>query len=439
MGYINLTRAQGTSDQLEASHFYENAANLLFWRADLYEKAGLTSLSADPQRAIEMLDLSRQKGALTSAGQVALGDAYLASGETDKAIGEWESLLNRKQETGSIGPRLAREYHARGQYEAEARVLHQWLDIDPRNADANERMGILLTASAAPEALPMLNRASTASPEAAPRLNGLISALKTPANDPAYRLALCGQALARINEWRLAQQAFSKAIDANPKYAAAWAWLGIVRQQNKATGALEALEYAVKLDQKSAPIHAMLGTYWSKAGDVRKAQAEFDLATQLEPSNPVWWQALANVTSQTDLATALKAYVQATNLAPQDAASWYALAAFCVENSAYLEEYGLSAALRAYALDPKNPAYMDMLGRAQMGTGQTQAAESMFNQALAADAQGSPFIYHFHLGLLYLQNQFEAQAKEEFQTTAKLDPQGPYGKQAKTLLERYFP
>jgi predicted Zn-dependent protease len=110
-----------------------------------------------------------------------------------------------------------------------------------------------------------------------------------------------------------------------------------------------------------------------------------------------------------------------------------------VENNAYLEEYGLGAALRAYALEPNNPAYMDMVGRAQMGTDQTEAAETMFKKALAADEQDSDFIYHFHLGLLYLQTQREAQAKDELQTTLKLDPQGPYGKQAKALLERYFP
>jgi tetratricopeptide (TPR) repeat protein len=285
----------------------------------------------------------------------------------------------------------------------------------------------------------MLNRASAASPEAASRLDGLISALKTSADDPAYRLALCGQALARLGEWPLAQQAFSHAVDANPQYAAAWAWLGLTRQQNKAAGALEALEYAIKLDGKSAPMHAMLGTYWMKADNAPKVRAEFELATQLEPSNPVWWQALANAAAQTDLTSALNAYVQATKLAPQDATSWYALAAFCVENNAYLEEYGLSAALRAYALDSKNPAYMDILGRAQMGTGQTDAAEAMFKKALAADEQGTAFLYHFHLGLLYLQAQREAQAKDEFQQTVKLDPQGPYGKQAKALLERYFP
>jgi predicted Zn-dependent protease len=140
-----------------------------------------------------------------------------------------------------------------------------------------------------------------------------------------------------------------------------------------------------------------------------------------------------------DLTVALTAYLQAVSLAPENAENWSALAAFCVENNAYLEEYGLEAALRTFALEPQNPAYMDMLGRAQMGTGQLEAAETMFKKALAAGTPNSAFIHHFHLGLLYLQTERFADAQAEFQQTAKLDPQGHYGKQAKKLLERYFP
>jgi predicted Zn-dependent protease len=105
-----------------------------------------------------------------------------------------------------------------------------------------------------------------------------------------------------------------------------------------------------------------------------------------------------------------------------------------------VEDYGLSAALRAYALEPQNPAYMDMLGRAQMAVGQSAAAEVMFKKALSESASANQaYIYHFHLGLLYLQTGRSAEAKTEFTQTLESDPQGPYGAQAKKLVERYFP
>jgi len=438
-GHAKLARAEAATNDLEASKEYEAAAQLLFWRPDLYEQAGLKALQSDPQRAIQMLVTAREKSALTPGGQVSLGDAYFASGETDQAFREWEGLLNEKQATAQVAPRLAREYHLREQYEVEAQTLRQWLEIDPLNPDANRRLGLLLTASAAPEALSLLKLAAATSPETTSQLEGLSAALETPGDDPAYRLARCGQALTQLEEWPLAEKAFSLAVEANPQYAAAWAWLGLARQQNNADNALEALEYANQLETQSAPLHAMFGTYWLKAGQAQKARAEFAAAKELEPDNPAWWLGLASATAQTDLPTALAAYLQAANLAPQEAANWYALAAFCVENNVYLEDYGLNAAMRAFALDPQNPAYLDMLGRAQMASGQTEAAEAIFKRALATGTAETAFIHHFHLGLLYLQTGRQAEAQNEFQQTLQLDPQGPYGQQAKTLLERYFP
>lgn len=436
-GAVNLSLARSAQNPAEASKYYEMAAKFLFWRSDLYEQAGLQAF-ADPPRAIQLLIKARQKGSLHPNGQLSLGDAYLNSGETDQAISEWENLLNGKQETGQISPRLALVYHAQGQIPDETRVLRQWLDFDKNNADASERLGRILAAEAAPEALPLLETAAAASPEAASRLAGLIATLKTSQTQPAYGLTLCGQALARLDEWPLAEQALLRAVEALPEYAPAWAWLGLARQHNQSANALEALERAIQLDGQSAPMHAMLGTYWQQSGNADKARTEFDIATKLEATNPAWWLALAEAESQSDLPAALTAYSQAIKLAPQDAGNWYALAAFCVENNVYLDDYGLNAALRAFALQPDNPAYMDMLGRAQMGLEDWTAAEVIFKKALEAQSASSGFIQHYHLGLLYLQTNRTSQAKFEFEQTAALDPQGPYGGQAKKLLERYF-
>jgi tetratricopeptide (TPR) repeat protein len=438
-GYANLSLAQAASNDTDASLHYETAAKFLFWRSDLYEKAGLLAHN-EPVRQISLLTTARQKGSLSPTAQVTIGDAYLASHQIDPAISEWEDLLKRKQEIIRVAPRLAQVYHSRQQYTTEADLLKQWLDVDRHNPDASERLGRLLAATAAPEAEPLLNQAASASPQAATRLENLISALNSPNTDIAYRLVSCGQALARLDEWPLAEQAFTRAVDANPAYAYAWAWLGLSRQHNNTPNAQQAMDQALKLDQRSPAVRAMFGTYLQQDGKVEQARAQFSTATQLEQSNPAWWLALAGASAQSDLSAALNAYIQAVNLAPDQVVYWYALAAFCVEQNSFIEDYGLNAALRAYALEPQNPAYMDMLGRAQMALGQTAAAEVMFNKALSeSDASNQSYIYHFHLGLLYLQTRRSAQAKTEFAQTLESDPQGPYGAQAKKLIERYFP
>jgi tetratricopeptide (TPR) repeat protein len=439
-GYFHLSKAVSARDSQTASAEYEAAAHLLFWRSDLDEKAGLAALeSQDAPRAITLFERARSQNSLSSLGQARLGQAYLSTGAETKAIAEWQALANDKTAPVEIFPGLAALHHRRGEIVLEAAALRQWLKLEPGNADANERLGRLLAAFAAPEALPFLETAAAADPAAANRLEKLISALKTPAADPAYRLALCGQALAHLGEWHLAEQTFARAVDANPSYASAWAWLGLARQANQTAGAQAALEYALKLDGNSAPLRAMLGTFWLRANQPQKARAEFERATQLEPANPAWWLGLGGAAAQIDLPAALAAYVQAANLAPEDAENWSALALFCVENNAYLEDYGLEAALRAFALDPENPASLDLLGRAQMGLGQAAAAETLFKKALAAGAAGQTAPYHLHLGLLYLQTERTAQARAEFEQTLQLDPQGASGLQAKNLLKRYFP
>ena len=434
-GYNHLKKAESATP--ESSRYYELAAKILFWRPELYEKAGLAAAESDPQRAIGLLRLARQKGRLSPAGRAALGEAYFASGAEANAISEWESLLNEGQETGRIGPRLASWYHTQGRYNDEEQVLRQWLTIDPTNVEANEGMGLLLAASASPEAFTRLELASAASPEAARRLEGLLTALGSPDSPPAYQLTLAGQALANLNEWILALSAFERATLADETYAPAWAWLGLARQQTGQADAQPAIERALALDTASAPIRGMAGIYWQTERNYPRAEEHYLAATQMEPGNPAWWLALAAMISQRDIPAALETYLHATQLAPTDANTWYTLAAFCVENGVYIQDRGLDAALRAYALAPDNPQYMDMLGRLLAADGETDTAEEMYKKAGAADPQNAA--PRFHLALLYLQTNRPAQAKNSLQEVNALDPGGQYGAQAQKLLERYFP
>jgi tetratricopeptide (TPR) repeat protein len=436
-GYASLSRAQSTPVDGEASIYYETAARMLFWRSDLYEEAGMRAAD-DPQRAIRLLLVTQQQGGLGSLGRLALGDAFLSNNETSRAMREWEMLLAEHMEIASVSQRLAKQYHIRKDYDNEMRVLKAWLETDGTNPEASEQMGLLLAASAAPEALPLLRSAAEQSQQAANRLNGLITALDRQEKDRAYLLALSGQALALMNEWALAEQAFELSVAANSNYANAWAWLGTARQHNNSSGALNAIEEAIHLEPNSAAIHTMLGNYWQNAGQPVNAISEFQAATRIEPGNPAWWQALAGAQAQNDLSAALDAYIKSVNIAPQEAIYWFSLAAFCVEKNAYLEDYGLNAALRAFALEPKNPEYIDMLGRAQMAVGQLDAAEVSFNKAIKLGSSASIPGTHLHMGLLYLQTDRQANAKLEFEETLRLDPNGSYGSQAKKIIERYF-
>jgi len=433
-GYFQLWQASTTADPGAASKSYETAAILLFWRPDLYEKAGLLA-GGEPQRAIQLLTTAREHGSLSTNGQVSLAEAYLANGQTNQAVELLQSLLSTNQEISRVGPLLTKYYWDREQFDESTRALQHWLAADPHNPQASQQLGLILAAQAAPEAVQLLQAADAFG------YTDLINALGVPGGQ-AYRLVRCGQALANINEWRLAEQAFSRATAVDGTYAEAWAWLGLARQHNSTSGGQQAVQNAIKLNGQSAAIRVIVGTYYQQNGNPAEAVTQFKTATRLEPGNPAWWAALGSAAAQSDLSVALNAYIQAVNLAPDQAVYWYALAAFCVERNAYIDDYGLNAALRAYALEPDNPLYMDMLGRTQTTAGMYQPAEVMLKKALAA-AGSTPLAteIHLHLGLLYLQNSRNDLSKFELEQTVTLDraAAGPYGSQAQKLLERYFP
>jgi type IV pilus assembly protein PilF len=411
------------------------------WAADLYQAAGSAALDANEyERAIGLFQVARQKSALTPDGQFQLGEAYFSNGEREQALLEWQSLLNGGQMAVSVGPYLADAYHAQARFDDEERALRQWLAFDPKNEDAQYRLGLLLFADASPEAIPLLDAAALASPTLKPGADGLRVALKTALalEGPAAALTSCGQTLAAIDEWPLALRTFSRATQVDAANALAWAWLGEARQQTGGSDGLDALQRADTLAPDSVQVHAMFALYWQRRGDWQKVRVEFETAARLEPQNAVWQISLGDVYVHLgNLVTALTYYQNAVSLSPQDAQTWRALALFSVENDVDVDNVARDAALRAYALDPENAQGLDILGRALMATQQYDAAETFFKKALLVAPQDAAPVYH--LALMYLQTNQPALAKQYLRSAQALDPDGPIGAQAARMLARYFP
>lgn len=445
-GYAELSLAESSAAAHDRSIHYELAAQRLpdflsRSRPGLYELAGLAAVqAAEYARAITLFHNADQKGTLTPNGRLKLGQAYFFAGAEEKAIAEWQSLLNDSQVRGSASQALASVYHARSQFDTEHQVLRQWLEFDPASPDAQYGLGLLLFADASPAALPLLESAASSSPTLKPHIDGLISALKTALDKPAGagRLTLCGQTLAAIGQWPLAEWTFQRAVQADPYNGLAWAWLGEARQQTGSADAAAAFQQALTFSPDSAAVRAMVGLYWQRQRDWQKALAEFNEAARLEPRNAVWQMSLGDVYVHLgNLIQALDHYQSAVGLAPQDPQAWRALALFSVENDVDVEGTGRAAALQAYALEPGSPQNMDILGRTLLATEQWDAAEAIFKKAIAAaPTDAAPL---FHLALLYLQSGKPDLAKQYLQSAQALDPGGPIGTQAAKVLARYFP
>lgn len=445
VGYFNLYRAENLRQHTpsQASARYETAARLLFWQRGLFEKAGLAAFEAgEVERAYPLLLDARQRETLSSEGLFALGEMYQQKGDYDSAYTQaWLPL----SETGYASPALSTRLAGYAAYKRDLPLeifhLTRLIEQEPDNAPALYRLGILLTTDSPEAALASLKQAEILDTSFQPNIKILRGALEAALSqdDPAYRHIVTGRALASLGEWQLALNAFRATAQSNPNYAEAWAWQAeALFQLGEETTTIESLyEKALALNPDAAGIHAMTGLYWERRGDYPQAEALYQRAIQLEASNPAWRLALAGVVARRDLPAALELYLAATELGPDSSSTWYALAVFCVENEAYLQNYGLDAALRAYALEPDNPLMMDLLGRALTASGEAESAQVMYEKAIAA-APGLP-APHFHLALLHLQTNRRAAAKAGFEQTMRLDPAGPYSAQAQNILERYFP
>ncbi len=425
---------------------YERAARLLFWEPGLLEQAGLAAYQAgEAERAQALLLKAREKEPLSTQGLFTLGETYYLSDDIETAYTEaWyplyqKSSVTTEPATPALLWRLAKYREHLLDFPGSVFYLRLVVTADPQDATAYHRLALIQATDNPAQALEYLELAERLQPAGNNQLlrEALQHALQNPTSPSRY--IVIGRVHLQLGERALALKTFEEALVFYPDYAEAWAWLAEVLYQIGEDNRLVESYYekALTLNPAAAGIHTMAGLYWERQGHYRQAEALYQRATELEPQEPVWLLALARVTAQRDLPLALEHYLKATEMDPYHFSTWYALAAFCVENEAFLNDYGLEAALRAYALEPEDPQVMDLLGRALAATGETESAKVIYAKAIAAAPEAAA--PHFHLALLYLQINLRAEAKAMFQETQHLDPDGPYGTQAKNILDRYFP
>ena len=140
-----------------------------------------------------------------------------------------------------------------------------------------------------------------------------------------------------------------------------------------------------------------------------------------------------------DLVAALEYYQNATELSPNEATFWRALAEFSLRNNLDLAGTGLPAARRLVELDNDDWQSDDIAGQILLETDDLVGAEALLKKAIELDpTQAAPFL---HLGLLYMQtgDRDRAAALSNLNQAKDFDPDGQHGWQASRLLEQYFP
>ncbi len=438
-GYLALSRADvefAAQNHTNAAESYKQAAQFLPWRADLWERAGIAA--AMNGSANEAIDYFKQAPALSAEGWMWLGYSHYALGDFPSAILAFENSI-QLEPSATVYNLMASIYSQQKNWAAEREALEKKLQQDAEDAYAQYRLGLLLTVLEPEQALPHLMLASSLNPEFDPAVQTLRAALNLSAAQPdaSSQMVSIGRALGLVQEWDLSIAAFENAIAINAENAEAWAWLGEAKQQTDLDGRVE-LDQAATLDHTSVVVRALRGLYWNRQKKYSQMLAEYLLAAEYEPSNPVWQAEIGNAyTMLGDLADALAAYQHAIELAPNDSTYWRLLAIFCAENGVQVEDIGLPAAQKAVELAPDDPFALDTLGWSYLSSGRYANAE----QTLRDVIQRYPKHYsaNIHLALTYLAQGNRADAFNELTHVRNSDAGGASGLFAEQLLAQYFP
>jgi tetratricopeptide (TPR) repeat protein len=302
--------------------------------------------------------------------------------------------------------------------------------------DAIYAQALELAASDPLAALPLLNElAFSANPhaEAARDLWNGIQAGRT-AEDEAYLFTASGQALAAAGEWDYARRAFLQAVELEPEYDEAWAFLGEALQQTGQDG-LPALLRAMRLDQASISVRLFSALYWQRQGDYKQAELNLKIAALHSPQDPFLQIQLGqNAVMAGEGPEALEYFQDALALAPEDAETLIALATYSVETELYVEEVGLPSARRLLLQLPQDAFVLLLNARALALLGDTDSADAFFQRTLQVDE--TLVAGHLYYGIFLLADGQPEPARFHFDRVVFLAPESEEANLAAYWLEQ---
>lgn len=239
--------------------------------------AQMTEKSADSASRVELGGALLEAGLLNEAetelkaalafdssnadATVLLGRVYLARNDIKSAGITLETAVAKNRATAAIYSLLAVVYEKAGRYDNAIPAMRLAINLQPDSENYRFQYGLLLTNADAPAA-------------AVIRLD---EALKTFPNSPRLWLAR-GIADLKDNKNVEAAQSISKAIELDPKFAQAHAYLGLVKAQiGDYAGAIKSYQKALSNNANLAVAHQLIADAMLQQTDGDNAQIEAEL------------------------------------------------------------------------------------------------------------------------------------------------------------------
>ncbi|UCE00284.1 MAG: hypothetical protein JSV42_06050 [Chloroflexota bacterium] len=429
------------SDNRQASLAYAAAAGYSPWRLDFWELAGIFALeTGNPQEAKSYLSRVSHSGELSAAGLKALGDIQKSEGDMQSAIKSWERAVLLTGDDIDLHTRLVNAYRQNEDLSSAVQHLSRISELEPTDIETNYQLGLLLAATKPEAALAYLTLAAELDPSLAENTSQLIQNIRFARNadDPSYSLVSAGQSLLSLEEWELAEIALEHAVEINPEYSDAWAYLGEALQHT-GQGGFEEISNALHLDPESLAANTIMGLYWQRQDRFDLALIYLYAASQLDERNPALQAEIGNTLGQMgNLPSAEIHYRQSVELAPKNPSYWRMLANYYIQYETKLRDEGLAAARQAVILDPENPESLDVMAQIYLLLDNPLIAQRFLAKALSIDSGYAPA--HLHMGLIHIIEGKSLEAYQRFSLARDLsDPESETAIQANRLLQTHFP
>jgi tetratricopeptide (TPR) repeat protein len=323
-----------------------------------------------------------------------------------------------------------------GEFANALQMLKVGLILYPRDANFPYRLGLIMAVFQPDQSQQYLSLAQDEDPSLSGSANTVIQFLETNPGKEALDSVHLGQVMGQVNEWNLADVLFTRAVEADPQLADAWALLGQARVMLGGDG-FSQFGKALSLNPNSPVGLALMSLYWKNHRRVDLALDYMRLLNSLEPDQVSWVIELGNLNAMNqDLEAALSAFVRATVMAPKDPTSWQNLATFCLKYSVHLEDVGFPAARTLMELAPNDPLSLTLMGQGLFKQGDKDTAERFLLRAVQKTPQSS--IAHYFLGYLYITENNKSSAFPELVKVIELDGNIGYGPLARRFLEENF-
>jgi tetratricopeptide (TPR) repeat protein len=414
---------------LAAAWFPEDG--LLAWRAG---RALLQS--GRTEEGLCFLERARARLEDSPELSIEIGDALAERSDLEGALADWELAREQSASPDEVLPRLLWAYERRQQWNELQRALALWIELHPEDSAARYRQA-LLGAVRAPASvvgdlrtLALLNAAD--SDGAGTLVEIITSALKE--GGEVFALARVGEFLLREGKPGLAESALLAALDRNPGYGEALAYLGLAHEQ---MGQPAGGEYAqaVELAPDSAQARLLYGSFLLREGELNKGRLELEQAWTLDPHSATIAAERGQLEfAAGDLVAAETWYAQGVQVAPQSVEAWLARAAFYIGNQLRVGSDGIASAREAVALAPNDPRALDLLGLAWSLEGDLPLAERMYWQALSADPNYA--LSYIHLGMLAEVRGDRDDARAYYQAAVQVAESEAVGDLARAALTR---